>query len=41
MGYQVDFVSYPYGRLPLSFSSKLGNSTIVTLKNLSDITVLF
>lgn len=41
MGYQTKFISYPYGRLPLSFSSKLVDSTIVTLKNFSDIAVFY
>ncbi len=41
MGYQAKFVSYPYGRLPLAFSSKQVESTIVTLKNFPNIKVYY
>ena len=41
MGYEVKFVSYPYGRLPIAFSTKQVDSTIVTLKNFPEINVYY
>lgn len=41
MGYRAKFISYPYGRLPLAFSSKDIDSTIVTLKNFHKLDVFY
>ncbi|WP_284296686.1 substrate-binding periplasmic protein [Thalassotalea loyana] len=41
MGYQVNFVSYPYGRLPIAFSTREVDCTIVTQKNFSEISVYY
>jgi hypothetical protein len=41
MGYEAKFRSYPYGRLPLAFSSKEIDSTIVTLKNFHNLAVFY
>lgn len=41
MGYQTNFVSYPYGRLPISFRNKEIDCTIVTLKNFTDLEVFY
>ncbi|WP_303557135.1 ABC transporter substrate-binding protein [Agarivorans sp. 2_MG-2023] len=40
-GYQVEFTSYPYGRLPISFRQKQIDGAIVTLKNFKDIEVFY
>ncbi|MCL6416420.1 transporter substrate-binding domain-containing protein [Aestuariirhabdus sp. Z084] len=41
MGYRVELVNYPYGRLPFSFRSKRVDAIIVTLKNFKDIPVFY
>lgn len=33
MGYQVQFQNFPYGRLPVSFTNRLVDGTLVTMKN--------
>lgn len=41
MGYEVEFASYPYGRLPVSFRDKKIDATIVTMKNFDDLNVFY